>query len=48
MLGMITGMIRVEAIIEIAVYGIIGGAAGLLGKWIIQFIKHKIEKRFKR
>ena len=36
MLAMITGFIQTSGIIEVTVYGIIGGAAGYLGKKAIQ------------
>lgn len=43
-ISMITGWITVETTIEVAVYGFIGGFAGMLGKWLIQHIKSKINK----
>ena len=48
LLGMILGMIQVGTLLEVAIYGIVGGAAGLLGKWVIQIIKFQCEKRFKK
>lgn len=48
MVAMITGMIQVETMFEIAVYGLIGGASGMIGKWIIEIIKFKRKKRFKK
>jgi uncharacterized membrane protein len=48
LLGMIVGMIHVETMIEVAVYGFIGGAVGLLAKWLIQHIRSKCEQFFKR
>ena len=47
-LAMITGMIKVETMIEVAVYGLIGGAVGMIGKWLVQIVKFKLEKRFKK
>ena len=43
-LSMINGWIHVETAIEVAIYGFIGGLAGMLGKWFIQYLKQKIQK----
>lgn len=36
MLAMITGIVQTSGAIEVAIYGLVGGAAGYLGKKIIQ------------
>jgi hypothetical protein len=43
-ISMINGWIQVETLFEVAVYGFIGGLAGMLGKWLIQYIKSKFTK----
>ena len=43
-ISMITGLIHVETIVEVALYGFIGGVAGMLGKWLVQHIKSKFNK----
>lgn len=48
LLAMITGIIQVTTLMEVALYGLIGGALGYLGKWIVQIIRFHLEKRFKR
>ena len=48
LMGMITGLINVNTMMEVLIYGVIGGGAGLLGKWFVSIIKFYIEKRFKK
>lgn len=48
LLAMITGLINVGTLIEVAIYGVVGGAAGLVGKWIVSICKYHLEKRFKK
>jgi hypothetical protein len=47
-LAMITGIIRVETLLEVIFYGFVGGVVGYLGKWVVQVIRYKIEKRYMR
>ena len=44
-ISMLTGWIHVETAIEVAVYGFIGGIVGMLGKWLVQYIKSKCNKK---
>ena len=44
--AMITGWIQVETLVEVAVYGFIGGVVGMLGKWFIQYIRTIFLKYF--
>ena len=46
-ISMITGWIQVESVVEIALYGFIGGIMGMLGKWLVQHIKLKTKKKWK-
>ncbi len=41
-ISMITGWIQVATFIEVALYGFIGGVAGMLGKWLVQHVKSKL------
>jgi len=43
---MLTGWIQVSTAIEVAFYGFIGGVAGMLGKWLVQYIRAIILKYF--
>jgi len=43
-ISMINGWIQVQTLFEVAVYGFTGGLAGMLGKWLIQYIKSKFNK----
>lgn len=47
LLSMITGVINVATAFEIVFYGLLGGAAGMVGKWIIQIIRHHTEKKLR-
>ena len=42
-ISMLTGWIRVETIVEVALYGFIGGVMGMLGKWLSQSVKDLIQ-----
>ena len=44
--AMVTGWIQVGTAIEVAVYGFIGGVVGMLGKWLVQFIRKIFLKYF--
>jgi NhaP-type Na+/H+ or K+/H+ antiporter len=44
----VTGWIQVETVIEVAVYGFIGGVVGMLGKWLVQHIRAKLQSNYKR
>ena len=41
--AMLTGWIQVETAIEVAVYGFIGGVVGMLGKWLVQYLRSKLK-----
>lgn len=47
-IAMICGFIQIHTLIEIALYGLVGGATGMIGKLIVVGIKKSFEKRFKR
>lgn len=44
---MLVGLIQVQTVIEVIFYGLIGGAVGYLGKWVVQIIRFYLEKKFK-
>jgi len=46
--AMVTGWIQGETTIEVAVYGFIGGMVGMLGKWLVQHIRAKLQSLYKR
>jgi len=45
-ISMLNGWIQVQTIFEVALYGFIGGLAGMLGKWLVQHISVKLQKYF--
>ncbi|MEZ5195106.1 MAG: hypothetical protein R2764_01505 [Bacteroidales bacterium] len=47
LLSMLTGLINVTTAIEVIFYGLIGGAAGMIGKWIIVVVRHHTERIFR-
>lgn len=47
LLSMITGLINVTTALEVIFYGLVGGAAGMVGKWIVQIIRHYTEKKLR-
>ena len=46
--AMVTGWIQVETAIEVALYGFIGGIVGMLGKWLVQHVRAKLQSIFKK
>ena len=46
--AMVTGWIQVETAIEVTLYGFIGGIVGMLGKWLVQHVRAKLQSIFKK